>query len=57
MRPLLARINAYLVRWIHRKYKRLAGLRKAIECMRGIAKRYPRLFAQWKWTTEASIAW
>ncbi|MFD8220001.1 group II intron maturase-specific domain-containing protein [Streptomyces sp. NPDC059697] len=55
--PLLARINAYLVRWIRRKYKRLAGLRKAIECMRGIAKRYPRLFAQWKWTTEASIAW
>jgi hypothetical protein len=23
--PLLARINAYLVRWIRRKYKRLAG--------------------------------
>ncbi|WP_424863190.1 group II intron maturase-specific domain-containing protein [Streptomyces sp. MMS24-I29] len=38
--PLLARINAYLARWIRRKYKRLARLRKAlarlrkaIECM------------------------
>jgi RNA-directed DNA polymerase len=55
--PLLARINAYLVRWIRRKYKRLAGLRKAVECMQGIAKRYPRLFAQWRWVTEASVAW
>jgi len=55
--PLLARINAYLVRWIRRKYKRLAGLRKAIECMQGIAKRYPRLFAHWKIATEAAIAW
>ncbi|MGW7366795.1 hypothetical protein ACWGI8_26005 [Streptomyces sp. NPDC054841] len=54
---LLARINAYLVRWIRRKYKWLAGLRKAVECMQGIAKRYPRLLAQWQWTTEASVAW
>ena len=55
--PLLARINAYLVRWIRRKYKRLAGLRKAVECMQGIAKRYPRLFAHWKIATEAAVAW
>ncbi|MFD7409753.1 group II intron reverse transcriptase/maturase [Streptomyces sp. NPDC059866] len=55
--PLLARINAYLVRWIRRKYKRLAALRKAVECMQGIAKRYPRLFAHWKIATEAAVAW
>jgi RNA-directed DNA polymerase len=51
---LLRRINAYLVRWIRRKYKRLAGLRKALACLRGIATRYPRMFAHWQWT---SLAW
>ncbi|MFB7600983.1 group II intron maturase-specific domain-containing protein [Streptomyces sp. NPDC056160] len=29
LRPFLQRINAYLLRWIRRKYKRLAGYRKA----------------------------
>ena len=29
--PLLQRINAYLVRWIRKKYRRLAALRKALE--------------------------
>jgi hypothetical protein len=45
------------VRWIRRKYKRLAALRKSVECMQGIAKRYPRLFAHWRITTEAAVAW
>ena len=27
--PLLARINAYLMRWIRKKYKRLRGFKKA----------------------------
>ncbi|MFG1955629.1 group II intron reverse transcriptase/maturase [Micromonospora sp. NPDC048830] len=57
MSPLLMRINAYLVRWIRRKYKRLAALKKAIQKMQEIAKRYPRMFAQWKWTGTASSAW
>jgi RNA-directed DNA polymerase len=57
MSPLLARINAYLVRWIRRKYKRLAALKKAIAKMQEIAKRYPRMFVQWKWTVTASSAW
>ena len=29
LNPLLARINAYLVRWIRKKYKRLQGSKKA----------------------------
>lgn len=53
--PLLTRINAYLVRWIRKKYERLRAKRKAIAKMGEIAQRYPRMFAHWPWTT--SSAW
>jgi RNA-directed DNA polymerase len=46
--PLAMRINAYLVRWIRKKYKRLAARRKALAKMQEIAQRYPRMFAQWR---------
>ncbi len=49
MYSLLARVNAYLVRWIRKKYKRLRPKRKAFKCWRGIVQRYPRLFAHWIW--------
>ena len=49
LKPLLRRINAYLVRWIRRKYKRLAGFNKAKECFSGIIRRYPLMFAHWRW--------
>ena len=55
--PLLARTNAYLVQWLRKKYKRLAGLKKALRAMAGAATRYPRLFAHWQWTTSASLTW
>jgi group II intron reverse transcriptase/maturase len=54
---LLSRINAYLVRWIRKKYKRLRAERKAIECWRGITVRYPRMFAHWIWTPSVSCVW
>ncbi len=41
LHPLLARINAYLVQWIRKKYKRLAGLKKALRSLAGAAERYP----------------
>ncbi|MGH3381198.1 MAG: hypothetical protein ACRDP6_41350 [Actinoallomurus sp.] len=50
------RINAYLLRWIRDKYKRLRQRRKAFACMQGIATRYPRMFAHWIWVTAASPA-
>jgi group II intron reverse transcriptase/maturase len=50
LKPLLRRINAYLVRWIRRKYKRLAGFSKAKGCFKGITQRYPRMFAHWRWS-------
>ncbi|EST18310.1 group II intron reverse transcriptase/maturase [Streptomyces roseochromogenus] len=52
--PLLTRINAYLVRWIRKKYERLKAKRKAIAKMGEIAKRYPRMFAHWPWTTASA---
>jgi len=47
--PLLQRINAYLMRWIRKKYKRLRGKKKARECWQDITGRYPLMFAHWKW--------
>jgi hypothetical protein len=41
--------------WIRDKYERLRRRRKALACMRGIAERYPRMFAHWKWVTAASL--
>jgi RNA-directed DNA polymerase len=53
--PLLQRINAYLMRWIRKKYKRLQGKKKAQECWQGITERCPFLFAHWKWVN--SVQW
>ncbi|MGI5138208.1 MULTISPECIES: group II intron maturase-specific domain-containing protein [unclassified Streptomyces] len=47
--PLLRRLNEYLVRWACRKYKRLHRReRKARELLAGTARRYPNLFAHWR---------
>lgn len=54
---LLTRINSYLVRWIRQKYKRLAAKRKAYAKLQEIAKRYPRMFAHWRYTANVSSAW
>ena len=50
LHPFPRRINAYLVRWIRRKYRRLAGKRKALAKLREIAKRYPHMFAHWRFS-------
>ena len=34
--PLLRRINAYLVRWLQRKYQRLRPIKKALACWQRI---------------------
>ena len=47
--PLLRRINAYLMRWLRMKYKRLAPKKKARACWERITTQYPRLFAHWAW--------
>jgi RNA-directed DNA polymerase len=53
--PLLARINAYLVRWIRNKYRRYDRTRAARRKLRDLATAYPRLrgFRHWQWVTTA----
>ena len=49
MRPFLLRINAYLMRWLRRKYRRLRPFKKALACWQRMTSQYPRLFAHWAW--------
>jgi hypothetical protein len=51
--PLLERINAYLLRWVRRKYKRLRGSRKARTAWNSAVRKRPRAFAHWAWVTHA----
>jgi hypothetical protein len=55
--PLLERINAYLMRWIRKKYKRLRGRKKAQEAWNQAITRRPRFFAHWAWVTYAPKVW
>lgn len=50
--PLLRRINAYLVRWLRKKYRRLRLFAKAKACWQRITRQQPRLFAHWAWTVD-----
>jgi RNA-directed DNA polymerase len=54
LHPFVMRINAYLVRWIRQKYKRLKAKRKALTKMREIARRYACMFAHWRLTVTVS---
>jgi RNA-directed DNA polymerase len=49
LHPLLGRINAYLVRWLRKKYRRLRLFKKARACWQRITSQQPRLFAHWAW--------
>jgi RNA-directed DNA polymerase len=50
---LLARINAYLVRWIRNKYRRYDKTRAARRKFAEITSGYPRMFRHWRWVTSA----
>jgi hypothetical protein len=54
---LLTRINAYLMRWVRAKYKRLRARKKAHQAWLRVTKKYPKLFAHWKWTTTMPAVW
>lgn len=47
--PLLCRINAYLVRWMRKKYKRLRPFKKAHEAWKRVTSQNPACFAHWRW--------
>jgi group II intron reverse transcriptase/maturase len=50
--PLLYRINAYLTRWMRKKYRRLRPVKKAHEAWKRVTGQYPALFAHWKWVHD-----
>jgi RNA-directed DNA polymerase len=52
MYPLLMRINAYLMRWARKKYKRLKSATRASRWWQRVIKRDPKLFTHWAWRTE-----
>ena len=54
---LLGRINAYLLRWSRKKYRRLKGRKKAQEAWNQAVKRRPRYFAHWAWVTWVPAVW
>jgi RNA-directed DNA polymerase len=49
----LGRINAYLMRWVRKKYKRLRGYKKAKAAWDRVTRRDPGLFAHWLWYRTA----
>ena len=57
LNPLLGRINAYLMRWLRKKYKRLRGRKKAQDAWNVAVKTRPRFFAHWVWVTSVPRVW
>jgi group II intron reverse transcriptase/maturase len=54
---LLARINAYLMRWLRNKHKRLRGRKKARQAWERVVAGWPRFFAQWQWVNWVPRVW
>lgn len=49
LKPLWRHVNDYLVRWMQRKYKRLArGVIRAARALGRVAERMPRAFVHWE---------
>lgn len=55
--PLLERINAYVMWWMRKKYKRLRGRKRAQEAWNQAVKRRPGFFAHWVWITHVPRVW
>ena len=51
--PVLQRVNAYLMRWIRDKYRRLRSMKKAMAAWQRVTSQYPRLFAHWAWASQS----
>ncbi|MEU1600105.1 group II intron maturase-specific domain-containing protein [Streptomyces sp. NPDC005708] len=47
LHPLLERVNAYLMRWMRKKFKRLRGRKKARTAWGQVVARRPRFFVHW----------
>ena len=55
--PLLTRINAYLMRWVRKKYRRYRGRKASQQAWARVTKQYPRFIAHWEWSTAVPAVW
>ncbi|WP_433206400.1 reverse transcriptase domain-containing protein [Nocardia sp. CA-107356] len=55
--PLLARINASVVRWLRKKHKRFQGHKKAREAWEQVMVTHPCFFTQCSWVKWAPAVW
>lgn len=56
MYRLLKRINAYLMKWARKKYRRLRGYKRARAWWKAVLQRDGGLFAHWAWVRSAWMA-
>lgn len=54
--PLLRRINAYILRWARKKYKRLRAFKRAMAWWGHVVRRDPNLFRHWQLMTHPWMA-
>jgi group II intron reverse transcriptase/maturase len=54
---LLARINAYLLRWSRNKYRKLKGRKQAQAAWNRAVRLRPRFFAHWAWMKTLPAVW
>lgn len=57
LHPLLQRINAYLMRFLRRKFKRLRSKKKALLWWTNTVAKRRGLFAHWRWVTSLTTDW
>ncbi|KZS73507.1 group II intron reverse transcriptase/maturase, partial [Mycobacterium kansasii] len=57
LHPLLARINAYLMRWVRNKYRRYRSRGAFQQAWQRVTTQYPRFLAHWQWTTTVPAVW
>ena len=57
LHPLLGRINAYLMRWLRRKFRRFRGRKKANVAWVNVVTKRPKFFAHWVWTSSVPVVW
>jgi RNA-directed DNA polymerase len=54
---LLTRINAYLMRWVRKKYRRYRGRGEFQKAWQRVTMQHPRFLAHWEWTTTVPAVW
>jgi RNA-directed DNA polymerase len=54
---LLTRINAYLMRWVRKKYRRLRGRGEFQKAWQRVTATYPGFLAHWAWTIAIPAVW